>query len=109
MSTIDKQRIAAVAALEALGFAYTPEHGWMPPKPPIPRLLGFLPARDPFQDKALVAEADALHSLLVLRADHLIGSAEASEGAAELQLICDTVESYEAVRWPDGKIPGGKG
>ena len=25
MSTIDKQRIAAVAALEALGFVYTPE------------------------------------------------------------------------------------
>jgi hypothetical protein len=69
MSTIDKQRIAAVAALEALGFAYTPEHGWMPPKPHIPRLVGFLPARDPFQDMAL--EADALHSLLVLRADHL--------------------------------------
>jgi hypothetical protein len=43
--------------------------GWLPPKPPIPRLIGFLPARDPFQDVAL--EADALHSLLVLRADHL--------------------------------------
>jgi hypothetical protein len=98
-----------VAALEAMGFAYTPEHGWLPPKPHIPRLIGFLPARDPFQDTALAAEADALHLQLVLRADHLIGSPQGSEGTAELQLICDTVESYEAVRWPDGKIPGGKG
>jgi hypothetical protein len=94
MSTIDKQRIAAVAALEALGFAYTPEQGWLPPKPPIPRLIGFLPARDPFQGAAVVAEADAMHSLLILRADRLAGCLESSEEATELELIADAVEAY---------------
>jgi hypothetical protein len=28
---------------------------------------------------------------------------------AELALITDTVERYEATRWPDGKVRGGKG
>lgn len=109
MSTIDKQRIAAVAALEALGFTYTPERSWLPPKPPIPRLIGLLPARDPFKDRALVAKADAMHSLLVLRADTLAGSLTSTAETTELELIADAVEAYEALRWPDGKLPGGKG
>ena len=29
--SIDKQRIAAVAALEALGFKYTSDRSWLPP------------------------------------------------------------------------------
>ena len=29
--SIDKQRIAAVAALEELGFKYTSDRGWLPP------------------------------------------------------------------------------
>jgi hypothetical protein len=73
MSTIDKQRIAAVAALEALGFAYSP------------------------------------HSLLILRADKLAGCTEGSEEATELEFVRDALEAYEALRWPEGKIPGGKG
>jgi hypothetical protein len=32
-----------------------------------------------------------------------------SEKAAELESIVDTVERYEAKRWPDGKIERGKG
>jgi hypothetical protein len=34
---------------------------------------------------------------------------EESEEAVELALITDTVERYEAKRWPDGKVPDGKG
>jgi hypothetical protein len=56
-----------------------------------------------------VAEADALHSLLVLRADRLAGCLESSEEATELELIADAVEAYESIRWPDGKISDGKG
>jgi hypothetical protein len=52
---------------------------------------------------------DALHSLLVLRADRLEGCTKGSDEATEFRLIADTVEAYEAKRWPDGKVPGGKG
>jgi hypothetical protein len=58
---------------------------------------------------SLLAEADAMHSLLVLRADRLGGCTEGSEEETELKLIADTVCAYEAKRWPDGKVPGGKG
>jgi len=47
-------------------------------------------------------EADALHTLLVKRADALMGCIEGSEEEAELA-------AYERKRWPDGKVPGGKG
>ena len=81
MTIIDKQRIAAVRALEARGYA--------------------------FNDPADI-EADALHALLVLRADELVGCTEGSPEEAELEAIADAIESYEAIRWPDGKVPGGK-
>jgi hypothetical protein len=58
---------------------------------------------------SLVPEADAMHSLLVLRADKLCGCTEGSDEQGELKLIADTVCAYEAKRWPDGKVPGGKG
>jgi hypothetical protein len=103
MSTIDKQRISAVASLEALGFSYTPERGWLPPKPPTPRFIGYLPARDTFLGSPCAAEADALHSLLVLRADKLAGHLALTEETTELELIADAVEAYESVRWPAGK------
>ena len=54
-------------------------------------------------------EGDALHALLVLRADELVGCTEGSPEEAELKAIADTIEGYEAIRWPDGKAPGGKG
>jgi hypothetical protein len=100
--SIDKQRIAAVAALEALGFAYTPDRGWLPP---INRERGAIGETLP----DFTAKADAMHALLVVRADVLMGEPEASDGATELQLISDAVEAYEIRRWPQGKIPGGKG
>ena len=54
---------------------------------------------------SVVANADAMH----LRADKLIGRPEASEEEAELALITNTVERYEATRWPEDKVPAGKG
>jgi hypothetical protein len=82
MTIIDKQRIAAVRALEARGYV--------------------------FNDPADI-EADALHALLVLRADELMGCTEGSPEEAELEAIADAIEGYEAIRWPEGKVPGGKG
>ena len=58
---------------------------------------------------SILAEADALLSALVLRADALEGCIEGSEEEAELAVITDVIEAYEAVRWPEGKVQGGKG
>jgi hypothetical protein len=100
--SIDKQRIAAVAALEALGFKYTSDGGWLPPINSGRESIGGIPPD-------FSAKANAMHALLVLRADALMGAPEASGDATELQLIADAVEAYEIKRWPRGKIPGGKG
>jgi hypothetical protein len=48
-------------------------------------------------------EADAMHALLVLRADALEGCPKNSEEACELAMIVEAVDAYEAKRWPDGK------
>ena len=98
MSTIDKQRIAAVRTMEALGYNFTVAEGWALQKDAPP--AGAIPA---------LPEADAMHSLLVLRADKLGGCTEGSDEETELKMIADTVSAYEAKRWPDGVVPGGKG
>jgi len=54
-------------------------------------------------------EADAMHALLVTRADALMGATDESDGATELQEITDAVKAYEMKRRPRGKVPGGKG
>jgi hypothetical protein len=89
MSTIDKQRIAAVRKLEAMGYVFH-EHDWTGPA---------IPA---------TFEADAMHALLVLRADAIEGCTAGSEEEREFAMIAEALEGYEAIRWPDGKIPGGK-
>jgi hypothetical protein len=90
MSIIDKQRIAAVRKLEAMGYVFH-EHDWTGPT---------IPA---------TFEADAMHAMLVLRADAIESFTPGSEAEREFALIAETLESYEAKRWPDGKIPDGKG
>ena len=57
----------------------------------------------------LQTPADKMHALLVERADALMGCTEGSPEEAELATLTDAIEAYEAVRWPDGKEPGGKG
>ena len=97
MSEIDRQRVAAVRHLEAAGYRF--ERGaWFGPI----SANGTAPV-------GMLEEADAMHALLVLRADALDGCTEWSEEAAELERIIDTVERYEAKRWPNGKVNGGKG
>ena len=52
---------------------------------------------------------DAMHALLVHRADALMACMEESVGLCELAAITDAIEAYEAVRWPNGRADGGKG
>jgi hypothetical protein len=92
MSTIDRQRIAAVRTLEAMGYVFRDQ--WIAP-------AGVT--------TSATAEADAMHVLLVLRADQIKGCTENSEEVRELAMIAEALEAYECKRWPDGKAPGGKG
>jgi hypothetical protein len=57
----------------------------------------------------VLPEADALHALLVRLADELDGWTEGSPEEAEYISLVEVIEAYEEKRWPDGKIPGGKG
>ena len=93
MSIFDKQRITAVSTLEALGYRFTPNE-W---KAPADRVV------------SMVREADKMHALLVQRADQLVGCTEDSPEDRELEAIADALEAYERKRWPEGKVPGGKG
>ena len=92
MSMIDKQRVAVVSKLEGMGYTFA-AGDWV----------------QPANDAAAPAITDALHALLVARADALMGCPEESVGACELAAITDAIEAYEAVRWPNGRAGGGKG
>ena len=54
-------------------------------------------------------EFDAMHALLIKRADELMGSTEGSPQEEELRTLADVIDAYEAKRWPSGKVAGGKG
>jgi hypothetical protein len=91
---IDKQRIAAVRTMEALGYTFDGIEWQMP--------AGGASSSCPH------GEGDAMHSLLVLRAGKLAGCTEGSDEGTELKMIAETVSAYEAKRWPDGVVPGRK-
>jgi len=91
MGEIDRQRILAVQKVQELGLAWHAD-GWRKST-----------------DAELLPEADAMHALLVRRADELEGYIEGSPEEAELTSIVDALETYEEKRWPLGKIPGGRG
>ena len=95
MTNIDKQRVAAVRKLEQLGYRYDGGE-WVQPMP-----ASTTPA---VPQHSILAEADALLSALVLRADALEGCTEGSDEEAEFAVITDAIEAYEAVRWPEGKV-----
>jgi hypothetical protein len=95
MTTIDEQRIAAVAMLQALGYIFSLTDGWTSPAGSAAALT--------------TAECDAMHAVLMRRADALEGCTEGSPEEAELEMIVSAIDAYEARRWPEGKEPGGKG
>jgi hypothetical protein len=67
-------------------------------------------AADPTDALSHLADVtDRMHGLLMDRADALLGCLKRSAEEAELAVLTDIIEAYEAKRWPDGKIPGGKG
>jgi len=52
---------------------------------------------------------DRMHAMLMERADALMGCTENSPEEAELAALTDVIEAYERQRWPEARIPGGKG
>ena len=52
---------------------------------------------------------DRMHGLLMERADALMDCTKNSPEEAELAALTDVIEAYERHRWPEGKIPSGKG
>ena len=62
MSTIDEQCIAAVAKLQELGYTFSVDDGWTTPGSPVTAGAGLF-----------TAESDAMHAVLMRRADALQG------------------------------------
>ena len=93
MSEIDRKRWTAVVALERLGWVFCDGH-WQGPQR---------------SERACETAADAMHGVLMDRAEELLGCIEGSDEEKELMATGEALERYEAVRWPYGKIAGGKG
>ena len=91
----DKQRVRGVDVLREMGFSWRNER-WLRP----------LNAEN---QPAIIPAADAMHRVLVERADRLVGCVENSDDEEELVRIGEAVEVCEALRGPRGKEPGGKG
>ena len=94
MSEIDRQRIAAVSVLEALGYEFRSGR-WNPPL-------------DAARGSGSRPEADQLHAILIARADALIGCPDGSAAQYELVAIGEALEAYEGRRWPQGWTDDGK-
>ena len=95
MSEIDRQRIAAVSVLEALGYEFRSGRWYSP--------LDAAGGTGPWP------EADQLHAILIARADALIGCPDGSAAQDELVAIGEALEAYEGRRWPQGRADRGKG
>ncbi|MCL4743790.1 MAG: hypothetical protein KJZ83_00095 [Burkholderiaceae bacterium] len=91
MGMVDRQRVAAVRVLEELNYRFDGQE-WKPPCEP-PHW----------------PEADAMHAVLMDRASDLLGCIEGSGEEEELERIGDALDAYEARRWPNGRVAGGKG
>jgi len=94
--SIDRKRVAALAVLESMGWIWR-DGEWVSPR------------RAALDGDALVSAADDMLAALIRRADTLEGATEDADEMAELGVIGGAVEAYETARWPEGKIPGGKG
>lgn len=92
MSIVDRERIAAVLTLRAIGFVFDGTE-W--------KARG---ARIGVHQAA----TDAMHRQLMRRADALAGCTEGSNEEAELVAITNAIDAYERVRWPSGRVPGRK-
>jgi hypothetical protein len=57
----------------------------------------------------VIAECDATHDVLVQRADALEGCTQRAQMTRNSSELFDAIEAYEAVRWPTGRVNGGKG
>jgi hypothetical protein len=90
--SIDRQRIAAVELLQALGYSWR-DGEWSGKAAPV--------------DARLLAAADAMHGALMDRVAALGGCTEQSEEEAEMFAIADALHAYEVVRWVDGVRGGG--
>ena len=88
MSEIDKQRVRGVEVLREMGCTWG-DGRWLPPVS-----AQNLPA--------IVPAADAMHHVLVERADRLVGCVENSDDEEELVRVGEVIEAYEAQRWPQG-------
>ena len=87
MSTIDAKRIAAVKFLRSRGYVYT-DGAW---------------CTERRSDAPELAEAaDAMHAVLMQRADALAGCTEASDEEAELRAVAEAIDAYQAARLPTG-------
>lgn len=89
---IDKQRIAAVEALQRLGYIWDGT-AWTHP-----RAAHASPAG------GLQAAADMMHGVLMDRAEALAGCVEDGAEETELAAIGEAIEAYESVRWPTGRV-----
>ena len=95
MSMIDKERIAAVRKLQAMGYAFDGSD-WQPP--------------EDIHESKLIAwtQADALHAKLVQLADTLLGCSEGSLQEVVHYALTKAINGYQSARWPQGRVADGQ-